>query len=613
MTEPEQTEEQPPRKRLILSASQLSTAFDCVRKWWLQRVAKLPEVRRDPDPRTFGDVLHKVAERYLSADELGRDPETGLPVELYPKGWRTVVSEFGADKGQRRSISVGEGELIQKLVDASIEQGVLIRSPNGRIESRFDIPLAKTERGAITLMGFRDYVPSRDTIEDHKSVKKNRAPWRKTPKALTQDPQMLIYAYSLLHEAQKRGEPAPENFHLVHNQFIKDPDDPGVRKTKATVTREQVLDYWNTMVVPMALKLIKVREAKEWSDVEDPAEKGVCNKYGGCPFVKICGGVLSVERYTKQISRKNKKGSSACQSPGVSFPLSRDTPAGTGANMNVAQILAAKKAKAAALSGGAQESAPAPTPTQAPPAAKPEPATTAPADDVKPTFVGDVPPWANPECRACTGSGFSSRGTPCRICDHGAKKGGRPQSSAFVIEADEGVIVWTDGNGTDGAVQLVTEEVTTSEAEAPPPPAAKPSKPSKPAKAPEPETPAVDPAPAVTETPKKRGRGRPKKGFTLLVDCHVSKGQGKVGSGSGVIFLDEVIARYGSAMAEELKQDSYYDLNAFDRRDGLCKVAEIMAAEFGTDMVVATTQNTEERELLKALRPIAATVIVGQQ
>jgi hypothetical protein len=649
-------------KRLILSASQFDTALDCLRKWWFERVARLPQERRVPDPRTFGDVLHEVCERFLAADEFGVDEETGEPVDLYPASrkvagrwlpWTAVVSEFGEDKGEERSISVGEAELIQKLIAAAIDQGVLVRSPGGRIEARFDLPLAKTEQGSITVMGFRDYVPSRDSVDDHKSCKKDKAPWRKTPKALAKNPQMLVYGKSLLWEAEKRGEPAPAVIHLAHNQFVKDPDKPFVRRTKATVTREEIETWWTSVIVPLAHKLLNVREIKEWHNVPGAEEgSGACQKYGGCAFLKICRGLWSPSRYAKRIERKNRLpvASAACQTPLVVSPNSSradETSTGTGDPMSFAAKLAAKSAKKSALSGAAPAASPAaaklkpkpaaakPKPAAPPAAAKPKPAAPPAA---APKIIGDTPPWASSDCRACEGVGFNSKGSPCRICDHKAKKAGGPTSAQFEIMADGGLIVWSDGE-TEGSAELISAEVAVAESEAPAEEApAEVEVEEAPAEV-EDETPAEvevevedededegddDSADAEDETPaedkakaavapkvKKRRPGRPSKGFTLLIGCNVLKGTGKIGTGSGVIFLDEVIARYGAALATEQGQDSFYDLNGFDRRDALCKVAEILAREFGTDYVVASPTNTEERDLLKVLRPLAATVIVG--
>src|SRR6185369_11814492 len=93
---------------LTISASQIATWDDCHRKWWLQRVAKLPEVPRGY--LIFGTVLHACLERWCSADAQGRVPDpvpeclkgqrSGDPVDVFPPGWETVE-----EKGHKQTVT----------------------------------------------------------------------------------------------------------------------------------------------------------------------------------------------------------------------------------------------------------------------------------------------------------------------------------------------------------------------------------------------------------------------------------------------------------------------------------------------------------------------------
>lgn len=597
-----------PRKPLILSASQLEVALDCKRKWWFQRGPhKLPEPRKLPDPRTFGDVIHEVAERWLKADELGRDPETGEEVDLYPEGWTTVISKFGADKGQPRSITEGEAAQIKALIAAAIDEGVLVRSPHGKVEERFDMRLFDPEGpyGATNITGYIDYQPDRNTIEDHKSVKKDKSPWRKTPKKIHESLQMRVYAKAKIEAAKKEGAPIAQ-VHLAHNQFSKDPDAPVVRKTRTTIDADEVETFWTSVVLPLAERLRPLKKEEDWHEVEGPSKGAqVCNKYGGCPYLKICSGRISIERYAKKIKRKNRIPEGNCRTTQVI-----SLKPGIGVPMSFAEKIAAKKARAAGAAAPPPSKAPEPKPEPAPKTTEP----SAPAG-----FEGDVPPWADESCKACKGTGFSSLGAPCRICDVKAKKAGKPQAKDFEIVSEEGVISWSNGE-IEGAVLVLSEQVEVKETEAPAPkPEPKPEPESKPEEEPElddqdegdsDDEAEEDPTPAPK---KKTKRGRPKKGFTLLIDCYVVKGQGRIGGGSGVIFLDEQLKHYGTELAKANEVESFYDVDCFRRRDELCKHAETIAEGFGTDYVVARTDSVEERELLKALRPLASTVIVGQR
>ena len=583
------------KKKLTLSATQFDNALDCRRKWWFQKVARLPEIRRaPPDPRTIGEVLHEVVARWLSADALGRGPN-GLPVDLYPHGWGTVTSQFGSDKGEKRSITAGEGAMIQKLVAAAIEAGAIVRVPGGVVEARFDIPLAQTPRGNIWVMGFRDYTPSRDVVEDHKTMKRNKAPWKKTSNALYKNTQMRTYAYSLIHEAKKRGEPPPAAITVRHNQFSKDPDNLVVDRTPATLPRDVVETWWTSKILPLAHELIALRDVEAWHDVPGAPEEGgggACNKYGGCPYMRICCGRVSMERFRKTVERQRTRlPQVSCQTPVLnsapqvrnrSFPMS-----------SFAQKIAAKKARQAAAKAPA---AAAPTKPKAEdpktPAAKP----------------ASAPPWAQPECIPCGGTGFNSKGKggPCRICSVMAGKRGCPKPGDYEITAVDGTVIWVNLSNPDdfGSADLTGPVEVKEEKVAPPPPVEKPK----------PEAP-VAPVEEKVETPEpaptKRGKGRPKKGFTLLIDCYVVKGVGRTGGGSGMILLCDVIREYGTSLAAEMGKDDYYGVKAWDRRDGLCGVASAMVEDFKTDCVVASTGNPEENALLAALKPLATKIIVG--
>src|SRR5690349_24175592 len=88
-------QEQRTVKLLVLSPTQLETADLCLRKWWLERVRKLPVP--SIKAQVFGTVLHGVIERFLGADDLGNDPMTKRPVELYPKDWHIARNRFNGE------------------------------------------------------------------------------------------------------------------------------------------------------------------------------------------------------------------------------------------------------------------------------------------------------------------------------------------------------------------------------------------------------------------------------------------------------------------------------------------------------------------------------------
>ena len=61
------------------SASQDETATRCIRNWWFAYPQRMPSIAKgDLD---FGTVIHNVCERFLLADDTGRDKD-GNPVDL---------------------------------------------------------------------------------------------------------------------------------------------------------------------------------------------------------------------------------------------------------------------------------------------------------------------------------------------------------------------------------------------------------------------------------------------------------------------------------------------------------------------------------------------------
>lgn len=385
---------------ITLSASQLKTAALCRRKRYFERAMNLPQVSRNH--HVFGTLLHAVLERYLEADNTGRDAD-GKPVELYPEGWDCVVKLEGGREAvlcdvdttknptvlYAIEIDAVERTMIQTLVAMAIEEGVVERRPGGEVEQFFEIPLEASLDARI--IGFIDY-SDKVSIDDHKTTKSRR--YLLSSNKLTEDLQMMIYAAAKLMGLRERGEAIPEYIELAHNGFIKggNTEDPGVRKTRAKVTPDQVVAYWNNTVMPL------VRQIIEDSKVTDPfalpnPEEGACAAYGGCPFLNICSRQESIPQYRKRIERLNEN------------TYKKLTE---GQTMNLQDFLAKRLQKTSSPS-------PTPAPEVAPEVtteATPE-AAPAPSEPSEPTSSA---PWAVATCRACTGVGINSKGQMCRIC-----------------------------------------------------------------------------------------------------------------------------------------------------------------------------------------------------
>lgn len=687
MTEPAWKEKRK-RREIRTSASQFETWNLCHRKWWLDKVRKL--FIPTSTSQGFGTVLHAVVERWMMANDLGRDAD-GKPVEMYPQGWHNAFNKFTGDLDY--ACTAAEQDIIKKLVTVAIEEGVMERRPGRLIERQFNHSILKIKcptcggKGIkmihrpdigektyvsdgkcktcngdgngtnITIMGFIDLELS-DQIEDHKTTKNMK--YAKSAAKLRENTQMLIYAKMHLLHLEERGEPLPPKITIRHNVFCKDPKKLKVRKTHIDVTLDEINKHWET-IVQTALSMDAMRRtADDWRDIPDPPNLSTaCNAYGGCPFLSICSGQESMNIYEKRLASKYNSGNNGKdKTRGLTKAFGSQTKTeerGSTMPTSFASKLAAKQAQKAASAGEApaiNPTAPAATTpvtvqgTLVAPVTASVPATvTAPAAaaQVPPMAAAlaaaspatapatNAPPWADPACTACIGIGFNTKGVPCRICDLKAPTAGRLQSTAFLLTPDgKGNIYWQNQSNDQQAglsplpvqTEAVQAEVRTDPVTAETPAASPPTE--TPAVTPPATPPVEEPAappveePAV-ETPaappaKKndtKGPGRPKKSFILLVNCSVAKGAGRSGSGRNVIYLSEVMANYGAKMAEANGAASFFALDAFSRRDALSAAAPEIAAEFGTDIVVANSDSPDMRAFLDAIRPLAGMEIVA--
>lgn len=339
---------------IFLSASQLETVELCPRKSFLKSVAKLPD-QPAGDSTLFGTVLHAVAERYLLGSE-----------DLYPDGW-------DSSEGQR--LDPRDAVLIRLLIDKAIEAGYLERRKGGQVEQEFRLQFdAET-----IIIGYIDY-ETEDRVEDHKTSKSDR--YLKSADGLRKSIQMMIYAYKKLEDAKLKGV-VLESVMLCHNQYLRDYDDPRVRRREAEVTRQEILNFWESTIVPLAIRAKNLRTLQSPFDIPDPP-KNACRAFGGCAFISICGGQETPEQFKKRLAPK----------PQTMTIQPRDPK----------QYLAERAAARGA-------------PSVNPPAA-PAP-TQAPAPAVAATTQATNPPWwkSDPPCPVCKANpGFSSKGNPCRIC-----------------------------------------------------------------------------------------------------------------------------------------------------------------------------------------------------
>lgn len=587
------------RRTLTVSPTQIEAKRRCKRLWWFSHVRKLPQP--PGKPQVFGTVLHAVAERYLRADDLGRN-EKGDPVDLYPTGWHLAVNRFnGEPEGE---ITDAEQAQVKKLITAAIENGVLERRPDRGIERSFsESILAVEEVGtAVKIVGFID-LEHIGEIQDHKTTVAMK--WAKTPESLRSNVQMLIYAKQHLEFLKERGAALPAEINLRHNYYCKDWKKPEVRKVEVRVTVAEIEAEWKR-VLEDAREMVILKDTIEdgLSEIPDPdmTHENPCMAFGGCAYRRICSKTETLQTYLDRLDRYSKEGY-------IDPQAQADKPA-MFATRKDQKMTISFEAKLAAKRNSKSKGAAVPAvPTLTPPRLEPkatEEVSPSPTQRVNGTdsTLGSPPPWAHESCPACKGGGFNTRGNACGICQH---KTGISVNLYKIIPNDDSTVTWIEEANPDnnGISPLPGQQAPVKVSESAPHPPG-----------PEPEPAESEPKATTEEEKPKRKRGRPRKttaeplktdGFTLFINCSPV-----THNSQDVVLLSRLLDAIGKDMATEMKEESFYDIRAFDRRDALRKVGEHIATELEGKLVVAEgigTGETDAKALVDAIRPFASMVV----
>lgn len=566
---------------ITLSASQLKTAKLCRRKRYLERVMNLPQVNRGH--QVFGTLLHAVLERYLEADLTGRSSD-GKSVELYPEGWDCLV-KLGTGKEAvlcdidpnlneivLYAVELNDHErmLVKTLVAMAIEEGVVERRPGGKVEEFFEIPLSTEPESR--LIGFIDY-GDKVSVDDHKTSRSRR--YLLSSNKLTEDLQMMIYAASKLMQLRDRGEPVPEYIELAHNGFIKgsENEDPGVRKTRAKVTPDQIIAFWNKEVMPLVRQVLEDAKCKDPFDLPDP-EAGACSAYGGCPFLNICSKQESANQYQKRVERLNEN---------TYKKLTQ------GQTMNLQDFLSKRLSKPASPSPEQtapveEAAAPAPAPTSPPPAP--------PADN-------GVAPWAITTCRACSGTGINTKGQMCRICT----LKNRAIAERYRLEpTSDGAIRWVSKDALAvnpvGTVKVVEPS---ADAERPAKQQVEVQKPVVIEEPPEQEVVIIQ-KPAEVAAPKTPAARTPVRGFGIFVKCSIHSPYQEQKTTVEAV-LEEMVMDDGVRYFEER--------DPWKRRDWLSRNSRLIAERLAGFHLYQLTSTPDGDVLVAALTPHAELFVRG--
>lgn len=231
--------------------------------------------------------------------------------------------------------------------------------------------------------------------------------------------------------------------------------------------------------------------------------------------------------------------------------------------------------------------------------------------------TGGTPPWANPNCVACAGSGISRSNTPCDPCINISKRRKTYDPDEWIVSTDdEGNVSWepADGSGEAGSATSIKE------------PEAKPEKPARKRvtreeKAEEPKKPTrvrkprvEEPPPVVEDEPEEPAEKDDEvqvdapdsvPGLVILVGATVVRWEGR-----DVVMLSDVLAAEGERLAGmSTEADSYYALHPFNRRDALAAEAREIAESLAGKVVLALGDCPDLARLRDVLIPHAEVVI----
>lgn len=291
------------RRDMWTSASAITDADDCMRRWWFNKVIKLPQEQRKAT--IFGDVFHAVLERYFKANDRGIDNK-GHIIELYPEGWATMKSRW--DKTNTAyTIEPTEEAIIKKLVQEAINDGILVREPGRIIEKSISTHIDTIDETKIIIKGFID-LETPSSIIDHKTAKSTTYILSKAK--LKESIQMMLYA-TVKYLDKHQG-----NIWLTHNNFIKDYDRPRVIQRSVEVSQTDVMDFYSGRIKRLLIEMVKYykyypkSKLSKWRDIR-PANNSnqSCNYHYGkpCPYIGICVGVCSIDNYLYKFNTSVKE------------------------------------------------------------------------------------------------------------------------------------------------------------------------------------------------------------------------------------------------------------------------------------------------------------------
>lgn len=226
---------------MIISPSQLKTFEDCPRKWYLDKIEKVP---RGPSKAAaeLGTLIHHWIETWFVDNTVPPFDEHPKAQLLWP-AWNKWVRDYKADAS---------------LVEIKFNDDDL-----------FDLPI----RGIIDLIKVTD-----DMVEvvDHKTTSSDK--WFKDPITLKTDLQALVYSIWARHKWPGRAVRFTHHYILTNK-----PQDPVFLTVEFS---DQELDEGIERVNEIMGRMAEYALKDHYENVF--ANRAACGYYGGCPFRAMC-------------------------------------------------------------------------------------------------------------------------------------------------------------------------------------------------------------------------------------------------------------------------------------------------------------------------------------
>lgn len=251
-----------------VSASQLNAFKRCERKWYYDKVVRVPRVSTNSQRR--GTAIHHALEVYVNTGEILEY------VAVNDKGY----VEDGAEHVFKTA----------RFVKATIPY----LPPAGEsklVEQRVDIPTLDGQ--GPKWIGYIDLLTESQII-DYKTTSDLR--YAKTPDDLLSDTQLCSYAKYVLDMAEDESEVRVTLIYLETRNKIK----VRTKEVSVVLTRDRVTEQWEAEQAVIK----KMLACHEIEDVEETKfNPAACWDYGGCQYKNIC----SIPKQTAETKKKEEQ------------------------------------------------------------------------------------------------------------------------------------------------------------------------------------------------------------------------------------------------------------------------------------------------------------------